>query len=237
MEVNSVADLMEFVEANCKQGLYLFRGQREGKPLLPRIARDLPGWKIPHLEGKILSDFKRRCPAYPEGSAIKGEWHLLAVAQHHRMATRLLDWTDNPLAALWFAVERGPVSDEHSGLQPGVVWVFHVFDEDIVTGAGPGPSSPFAGERTHVYQPEHITRTIVAQGAWFTVHKYIPGKQKFVPLENNKVYKPRLRALTVPPRAFPKLKEQLDRCGVNAASLFPDLRGLCDYLNAKWLGL
>jgi FRG domain len=242
-EIVSVADLMDYVERNCRsaEGMYLFRGQREDKPLLPTIARDVPAWKwdmssrlgLPTAEERIIKDFKRRSLPYLD-SPPESEWYWLALAQHHGMATRLLDWTANPLAALWFAVEKGPAVSKKGVQKRGVVWVFHVFDEDIVTGDGSEP--PYNGRRTQVFQPAHIAKTIVAQEGWFTVHKYLVDKTKFIRLENNKTYKDRLTKLVVPARAFGKLKERLDQCGINAASMFPELAGLCRYLNAKWLG-
>jgi len=238
MEINSVAGLLQYVEENCRagEGSYLFRGQPEDKPLLPTLGRGSLGWKIPSLEQDIINEFKRRSPPLLQGLTPTSDWHWLALAQHHGMATRLLDWTTSPVAALWFAVEKKPVVTKKPGKAYGVVWVLHVFDRDIVIGDG--SSSPFDGERTQVFQPPHIAKTIVAQEGWFTVHKFLAeGNKQFIPLEDNKIYRARLEKLEVPFGKFATLREQLDRCGVNAGSLFPGLNGLCRYLNAKCLGL
>src|SRR5262249_16481829 len=151
------------------------------KPLLPTLGRGSLRWKIPVLEQEVLGEFRRRAPAYLSGSAPVSDWHLLALVQHLGMATRLLDWTSSPLPALWFTVEKQPPPHPKGH---GVVWVFHVYNEDIVIGDA--SRSPFGGERTEVFQPPHIAKTITAQEGWFTVHKFLPeGGKEFVALEKN----------------------------------------------------
>jgi hypothetical protein len=221
MTIENVSGLVQYIETNCRKGRYVFRGQPQKKPLLPKVARQPDTENVLMLENRLLTDFKLISSPYLTIVPVDN-WDWLAIAQHHGLVTRLLDWTDNPLAALWFAISKPAVTDSH-----GVVWVFHVPEEDI---ADTGNEDPFKGSRTKLFRPKHITETIVAQGGWFTVHKYVTQRKRFIPLERNSLCKSRLTKLTVPAGSFARLGAELDLCGINAVSLFPNLEGLCKYL-------
>jgi hypothetical protein len=143
------------------------------------------------------------------------------------MATRLLDWTLNPIAALWFAVERPA-----QARQPGVVWIFESKPSDYVRSdrTGGDNSSPFTGRRTRIFRPRHITRRIIAQSGWFTVHKYLPEKKRFIALDENRLYRNNLTKVVVPASAFAQIRRELDRWGFNAAALYADIDALCRHL-------
>src|SRR4029077_18713679 len=104
---------------------HLFRGQRQDKPLLPKIGRGTLKPDFLKLEQELLDDFKKRNTPYIESSR-HDPWDLLAVAQHHGLSTRLLDWSASPLAALWFAVRHDPEDGED-----GVVWILPFSKDEI----------------------------------------------------------------------------------------------------------
>lgn len=51
------------------------------------------------------------------------DWEWLFLAQHHNVPTRLLDWTENALVALYFACEPVKAPLEGSPQPDGDVWV------------------------------------------------------------------------------------------------------------------
>src|SRR5262245_25483246 len=66
-----------------------------------RTENDAGGGKV--NERVMLELFRRRSIGYVMPGDLD-DWELLAIAQHHGMATRMLDWTRSPLVALYFAV-------------------------------------------------------------------------------------------------------------------------------------
>ncbi|HEV3040921.1 MAG TPA: FRG domain-containing protein [Candidatus Angelobacter sp.] len=232
-KIQSVAQLLEYVEKNCGDR-FLYRGQPFGKALLPRIARQSGNVQsIPRMlcdiELDLVKQFDRRCRPHLEIPPTN-KWQLLAIAQHHGMATRMLDWTEFPLIGLWFAIQE---SRFHWYQGDGSVWLFRWEDSDLVKSMDL-EAGPLKCDRTTVFQPSHIAKRITAQGGWFTVH-HCDHANQFIPLESNGTYKARLTQLVIPRANFADLTNQLNRCGVNDASLYPDLQGLCKYLD--WLYL
>lgn len=204
---------------------YLFRGHADlNWELEPAIDRsDFSG-----LQGKLnredherlaFSEFKRlalpRLRSWPTN-----DWEFLALARHHGAPTRLLDWTENPLAALFFTVEPVLPTD-------GAVWCYTYIEtkEPVDVECNPDPLSV---NRIVLFRPPHVHPRIWTQSGMFTVHpadfKSLQDPWGILPLTR----------VCIPAAARARLRLELQRLGVHRASLFPDLDGVGQHLYELW---
>jgi len=232
-ELRSAGDIVGALKLRHGMRKLLFRGQVVDRPLLPKIARfgeSIDPSRLEDMEREMLDRFRKESLPFINGPRPQTDWDWLSVAQHQGLPTRLLDWTANALAALWFAVSENPSDDETHG----VVWVLEVSPSDMKSPSE--GTDIFNLTRTYVFQPFHIDRRIAAQSGWFSVHRYTERKQKFIALDQNILYKGRLSKFHVPRASFKKIRRELRLMGVTQATMFPDLSGLCSDIESDVLG-
>jgi hypothetical protein len=156
-------------------------------------------------------------------------WSILALAQHHGLATRLLDWTTNSATAAYFAASTaGDHHESQHDSDEGVlcVWALDRISHGFAQDAGPKPSFPIQ----FVTAPSAANDNLRAQRGLFTL---VEGyqEQALIPLDEGlppppAEAKPYLLRFELPARLAPRLLRHLAVNGVSAATVYPNFDGV-----------
>ncbi|MEN7016627.1 FRG domain-containing protein [Escherichia coli] len=105
--INNLADIIEFLFKNKNESsTYWFRGHSDYRyELQPALFRTIhKGRKVYYEEATIIEEMVRRFPSIRNEHTSTLE--LLTYAQHYGLPTRLLDWSENLLVALYFCCKE-----------------------------------------------------------------------------------------------------------------------------------
>lgn len=227
VHINSWAQLIERVETH-REG-WIFRGESDPRndSLIPKVGRYDTAYgssrKFPYAledEFEAFREFKRNVRPYLR-QAPQTDLEWLAIAQHHGVPTRLLDWTDSLLVATFFAVDRmGTLGSAETG--DAVIYAVKdlkpIFED----------AKPFEIKEICMFRAPHISWRIPAQRSVFTIHPDPTVRFEHPALEK--------WVITHKEGLCGDIKRNLDACGINDASLFPDIDGLARYIawRYKW---
>jgi hypothetical protein len=214
---------------------------------LARLARAHPD--IAKLELAMLRNF-RKYAAQQTPARVDSIWHWLAVAQHHGLPTRMVDWTFSPFVALHFTT-ADPVDYE----QDGLVWCVDfvqankLLPKRLRAMAEDEGSDTFTVDMLSAFatlrdfdalsrdpfllflEPPALDARILNQAALFSL---MPSPS--ASLEEWLAARPDLyRQVIVPAELKWEVRDKLDQANITERTLFPGLDGLSRSLERYYL--
>ena len=237
-EIRSVVDLVPLL---LKDGVgpepIWYRGQANvAWSLLPSLSR---GGGI-EAEFSLFKRFKQNALPFVQHRP-QSEWEWLFVMQHHGLPTRLLDWTESPLVALYFIVSDVDVETRDKA---GALWALLPLELNKASKLQPLHQGDIPGfgddEHLDAYLPSQVSklgiglgplaaialrnnpRIQVQQGVFTVCHKDIG------PLEGDGTPQ-YLWRYVIPADAKDAIKAELDLLNINKLSLFPELANVSEH--------
>lgn len=231
--INKVADLLPLLGTLHRTNPILwFRGHgRANWKLVPALGRRR-AWAA--AEQNLIKRFKQNAVGLMDHAPVH-EWDWLFLMQHHRLPTRLLDWSESPLVGLYFAVCEA----RHDRMN-GALWCLNPIKLNKVAGISfsndfeiPAFGDPVLDNNlpSRIVQEAQSDRPpvaglasrsnerIYAQMGVFTI-----THRKHLPIEKTAgevAYK-----LIIPASAKRRLRRELTHLRITHLSLFPELENV-----------
>jgi FRG domain len=211
-----------------------FRGHENAHwPLVPSLYR----FGLGDEETDLRLEFRRRALQLIPGRVPADDWQWYFLMQHHGAPTRLLDWTDSALVALFFAVSSNQAGNP-AVASDAAVWMLDPWalngavlrDSRVYDTAWPkaGPYLPLLPNADLVpalpiaVDPPHFTTRVAVQRSHSTVFGSQADGLSAVARRHARM----LAKITIPQRAIPQIRVDLGTSGIRDTSVFPDLEGL-----------
>ena len=222
---------------------FAYRGRNDVAEDLRTSLLRLVG-DAPSVELHLLRNFRKY--AQREDVPFDSVWNWLALAQHHGLPTRLLDWTYSPYVAAHFATAQVDLFD-----RDGVLWMvdyvraqehaparlgevlraqqLNVFTAELLAEAAGGLADlERLGDEDYVLflEPPSLDERIVNQYALFALMSRAEAS-----LDEWLQPRPELaRRLVIPGELKWEVRDKLDQANLTERVLFPGLDGL-----SRWL--
>jgi hypothetical protein len=211
MEFDSFSQFTETLATLCAH--FIWRGvSKLDFQVMPRI-----GWHLLNLKGARSDDFKTyemtifeifraKARVHRDTSGL-GSFEWLALAQHYGVPTRLLDWTENPLIALYFASVAVPLHDN----EPGALLAYH-----MSSFSNSASLNPFEIKHNCFVRAPFVTQRLAAQSAVFSISQ-VPWTE-FKPFGANNIMK-----CAITPNFKKELTSLLPKLGITKQFIMADL--------------
>lgn len=251
----SLAELYGYIESTSAGYLNIFRGQPDAEyNLTPGLYRNKPpysyegpikwqrGYEL--YETDMVNEFLNRAIPYlpPYKRSLVND---LIICQHYGVPTLLLDWSNDPLVGLFFAIQGFAPDklDRYKNLtnendkraeKDGAFYIARVdgFANNRTDGL-------YADDSMEIMalNPPVVDQRVAAQRSVFTFQKYMEENGEYVPMDKRILkVKNCLTKIIIPSDLKIELYKILTQIGIDRSFLFPGLDGIGQTIKLKSYG-